>query len=109
LVKVSGEVFYPTIIPIKTRKNAKYYVKQAGGFMSSSRKSKTLIIYPNGKVLPVKSFLWFNFYPKIKSRAEIFVPQKNRDNKNRLGTGELALIVSALGILANVVLTAVKN
>lgn len=109
LVKVSGEVFYPTIIPIRSRKNAKYYVKQAGGFMPSSRKSKTLIIYPNGKVLPVRSFLWFNFYPKITSRAEIFVPQKNKDNKNRLGTGELALIVSALGILANVVLTAVKN
>lgn len=109
LVKVSGEVFYPTIIPIRSRKNAKYYVKQAGGFMSSSRKVKTLIIYPSGKVSPVKSFLFFRFYPKISARAEIFVPQKNRDNRTKLGTGELALIVSALGILANVILTAVKN
>jgi hypothetical protein len=41
-------------------------------------------------------------------RSEIFVPQKAKTNRTRLGTGELALIVSALGILANVIITSTK-
>ena len=109
LVKVSGEVFYPTIISYQKNKSAKYYINQAGGFMGSARKVKTLIIYPNGKVMPVKSFFGIKKYPKLVSRAEIFVPQKNKDNRNKIGMGELALMVSALGIVANVLLTALKN
>lgn len=108
LVKVSGEVFYPTIIPMRAHRSAKYYVKQAGGFMPSSRKSKTLVIYPNGKVRSIKTFFGFKKFPRVSGRAEIFVPQKNMDNKNKMGTGEWALLVSALGILSNVIINALK-
>jgi protein involved in polysaccharide export with SLBB domain len=108
LVKVSGEVFFPTIIPMRESRSARYYIKQAGGFMPSSRKSKTIVIYPNGKVRSVHSFLGFRNFPRVTGRAEIFVPQKNMDNKNKMGTGEWALLVSALGILSNVIINAIK-
>jgi len=109
LVKVTGEVYYPNIISLKNNKSARYYIKQSGGFNSEARKLKTLIVFPNGKVKSVKSFLGLKFYPKIVSRAEIFVPQKNKENRNKIGAGEWALLVSALGIISNVVLTALKN
>jgi len=108
LVKVSGEVYYPTIVTLKAGKNAKYYIDQAGSFMPSARKSGALVIYPDGKAKSVKSFLWFKSYPKVTVRSEIFVPQKNKSNRSKLGVGEMALLVSALGIVANVIITSVK-
>ena len=108
LVKISGEVYYSTIIPYKTNKDAKYYIKLAGSFTPSARKSGTLVIYPDGKAKSVKTFLWAKKYPEVTSRSEIFVPQKNRNNRNKIGAGELALIVSALGIMANVIIAAIK-
>jgi hypothetical protein len=109
LVKVTGEVYYPNLISLRTNKSAKYYIKQSGGYTSEARKLKTLVVFPNGKVKSVKSFIGIKFYPKITSRAEIFIPQKNKENRNKIGVGEWALLVSAMGILSNVILTALKN
>ncbi len=103
LVKISGEVYYPTIIPYKKNKNLKYYIDQAGSFTPYARKSGALVIQPDGKAASVKHFLWFKSYPSVSPRSEIFVPQKLKNNRQRLSVGELALIVSALGILANVI------
>jgi protein involved in polysaccharide export with SLBB domain len=108
LVRISGEVYNPTIIPYKENKNLKYYVQQAGNFTPYARKSGALVVYPDGKAASVKHFLWFKSYPSVTPRSEIFVPQKIKTNRTRLGTGELALIVSALGILANVIITSTK-
>ena len=102
LVKVSGEVYYPTILPYSGKRNAKYYIKQAGNCMPSARKSGVLVIYPNGKAKSVKSFLFFRSYPRVISRSEVFVPQKNKSNKNKIGIGELAVIASALGVVGNI-------
>ena len=109
LVKVTGEVYYPNVVSLRKNKSAKFYIKQSGGYTSEARKMKTLVVFPNGKVKSVKSFLGFKFYPKIVSRAEIFIPQKNKENRNKIGAGEWALLVSAMGILSNVVLTALKK
>lgn len=108
LVKISGEVYYPTIIPYKVNKNLKYYINQAGNFTPYARKTGALVIHPDGKAATVKHFLWFKFYPSVTARSEIFVPQKVKSNRVKLGTGELALIVSALGILANLIVTTSK-
>lgn len=108
LVKISGDVYYPTVTSLKENKSVKYYVQQAGNFMPTARKSGTMVIYPNGKVKSVKTFLFFKSYPNVTSRSEIFVPQKNKSNRAKLGVGELALLVSALGIVANVILSTVK-
>lgn len=108
LVKISGEVYNPTIIPYKENKSLKYYVQQAGSFTQFARKTGALVIHPDGKAASVKHFLWFKFYPSVTPRSEIFVPQKVKSNRPRLGTGELALIVSALGIVANVFINSTK-
>ncbi len=108
LVKISGEVYYPTIIPYKKNKTLKYYIDQAGSFTPFARKNGALVIQPDGKAASVKHFLWFKSYPDVTPRSEIFVPQKDKSNRTRLGAGELALIVSALGIMANVIITSVK-
>jgi protein involved in polysaccharide export with SLBB domain len=102
LVKISGEVYNPTIIPFKSGRNLKYYVQQAGNFTPYARKSGSLVIYPDGKAASVKHFLFFKSYPSVTPRSEIFVPQKVQNNRQKLGIGEMALIVSALGILASV-------
>ena len=57
LVKISGEIYYPTIVPLNKTKSAKYYIKLAGGFMQTARKSGAMVIYPDGKAKSVKSFL----------------------------------------------------
>jgi len=108
LVKISGEVYNPTIIPFKKNKSLKYYVQQAGSFTPYARKTGALVIHADGKAASVKHFLWFKMYPSVTPRSEIFVPQKVKSNRPKLGAGELALIVSALGIVANVILTATK-
>jgi protein involved in polysaccharide export with SLBB domain len=108
LVRISGEVYNPTIIPYKENKNLKYYVQQAGNFTPYARKTGALVIHPDGKAASVKHFLFFKFYPSITPRSEIFVPQKVKSNRVRLGSGELALIVSALGIVANVIINSTK-
>ncbi len=108
LVKISGEVYYPTITPYKPNKNLKYYIQQAGSFTPFARKTGALVIHPDGKAESVKHFLWFKSYPSVSPRSEIFVPQKLKSNRARIGAGEWALIVSALGIVANVFITATK-
>jgi protein involved in polysaccharide export with SLBB domain len=102
LVKVSGEVYFPTIITYAPDKNLKYYVQQAGNFTNYARKSGALVIYPDGKAASVKHFLWFKTYPAVTPRSEIFVPQKEKNNRQRLSIAEFALMVSSLGIIANV-------
>ncbi|MEO8111169.1 MAG: SLBB domain-containing protein, partial [Ginsengibacter sp.] len=108
LVKIAGEVYFPTIVPYKANKNLKYYVQQAGNFTPYARKTGALVIHPDGKAESVKHFLWFKSYPSVTPRSEIFVPQKLKNNRARIGAGELALIVSALGIVANVIISATK-
>jgi protein involved in polysaccharide export with SLBB domain len=103
LVKISGEVYYPTIVPFKANRTLKYYVQQAGNFTSYARKNGSLVIHPDGKAASVKHFLWFRSYPLVTPRSEVFVPQKNKSNRTKISVGELALMVSALGILASVI------
>jgi len=102
LVKVSGEVYFPTIVAYKPNENLKYYVQQAGNFTAYARKSGALVIYPDGKAASVKHFLWIKTYPSVTPRSEIYVPQKEKNNRQRLSVAELALLVSSLGIMINV-------
>lgn len=108
LVKVSGEVYYPTIIPFKEGENLKYYIQKSGSYTELARKNGTLVIYPDGKAKKVKHFLFFRSYPEVVSRSEIFVPQKNDKNKSRVTLGEWSVILSSLAIVANVIIN-LKN
>jgi protein involved in polysaccharide export with SLBB domain len=103
LVKISGEVYNPTIIPYKEYKSLKYYVQQAGSFTPFARKTGALVIHPDGKAASVKHFLWFKFYPSVTPRSEIFVPQKVKTNKSKISIGELSVALSSIALLANVI------
>lgn len=109
LVKVSGEVYFPTVVPFKPNRTLRYYVQQAGNFMPQARKAGAMVIHPDGKVESVKSFLWFKTYPYVTPRSEIYVPQKQKSNRTRIGAGEWALIVSALGIVANIFIQTMRK
>jgi protein involved in polysaccharide export with SLBB domain len=108
LVKISGEVYNPTIIPFKENKSLKYYVEQAGNFTPFARKSGSLVIYPDGKAASVKHFLWFKSYPSVTPRSEIFIPQKAKNNRTKISIGEWSVVLSSLALLSNVILNLSK-
>ncbi len=108
LVKISGKVYYPTKIPFKPGVGLNYYIGMAGNFMDNARKSKAVVIYPDGRLKSVSRFLFIKRNPSVVAGSEIYVPEKSRVNKNKPSIGELALVISALGIIANVIIYAGK-
>ena len=104
LVKVNGEVYFPTIIPFKQGASLKYYIQKSGSYTELARTSGTLVIYPDGKAKKVKRFLFFTSYPEVVSRSEIFVPQKSDRNKSKITIGEWSVVISSLAIIANVII-----
>lgn len=71
-VKVSGDVMFPNTIFYEKGQNAKFYVKQAGGFGHRAKKSKMFIVYQNGTVGIAKK----GAMPE--PGCEIVVPSKKR-------------------------------
>jgi hypothetical protein len=59
------------------------------------------VIYPDGSAMGIKKFLIFKKYPKITPDSEVFVPIKDKTNKNKIGIAEMTLIISALGVITN--------
>jgi protein involved in polysaccharide export with SLBB domain len=108
LVKVSGEVYYPTMVPFKEGASLSYYLGMAGNFTDNARQHKTVVIYPDGKVKSITKVLFFRHYPNVVAGAEIYTPQRLANNKNKISIGEMALIVSALAVIANVIIYAGK-
>lgn len=108
LIKVSGEVYYPTVIPFEGGKSMKYYISRSGSFTDNARKRGAMVIYPDGRAKSISKFLFFNNYPSIMPRSEIFVPQKSRSNRSRLSTGEWVAISSIFATLGTLIITAFK-
>ena len=71
-VKVSGDVMFPNTVFYEKGQNAKFYVKQAGGFGHRAKKSKMFIVYQNGTVGIAKK----GAMPE--PGCEIVVPSKKR-------------------------------
>jgi protein involved in polysaccharide export with SLBB domain len=76
VVKVNGEVLYPSAVVYSPGKSFKDYVLNAGGFSPLALKSGAYVVYPNGTVNGTQKFLFFNIHPKVKPGSEIFVPRK---------------------------------
>jgi len=102
-VKISGSVLFPTQIPYDKHYSFKDYLSSAGGVSDAGRKGKIYILYANGKAKTTKTFLFVKNYPSVKPGSEIIVPAKE-EKKNRLTTGEIIGISSALASLAGVVI-----
>ncbi len=108
LVRVSGEVYYPTLLPYEKGTNIKYYIKRTGDYTKAARQNQTFVIYPDGKAEGVKKFLFFKSYPKVTPRSEIFVPSKGEKSKQGLSTGEWVALSSVLATLTTLVVSVIN-
>ncbi|MEP6682006.1 MAG: SLBB domain-containing protein [Parafilimonas sp.] len=106
-VKISGSVLFPTQIPYNEKYNVRDYISSAGGIAENGKKSKTYVVYANGKAATTRGFLFFKNSPEIKPGAEIIVPEK--EPKQRLSPTEFIGIASALASMAGVVIAILRN
>ncbi|MGI4729357.1 MAG: SLBB domain-containing protein [Janthinobacterium lividum] len=86
IVRVNGEVLYPSAIVYDKSKSFKGYVLNAGGFSPTAFKRGSYVIYPNGTVKGTKKLFFFNNHPKVKPGSEIFVPVKPKSLGNTIAT-----------------------
>ena len=95
-VKINGEVLYPNTVSYVKDQNAKFYIKQAGGYSNRAKRSKAYIIYANGKVHPT-------FGGKVQPGCEIVVPSK--PEKQPTSAAQWVSIASASASVASVAAT----
>lgn len=102
VVRVSGDVMFPNTLFYEKGKNWKYYVNEAGGFGHRAKKSKSFIVYQNGKASLCKKGA------QPEPGCEIVVASKKRKRPwsvetvaNALqGLTSLATMVMAIGYLS---------
>ena len=70
-VKISGDVLYPNTVIYVPGQGVRYYINNAGGYGVGAKKSKTYIVYMNGKVMPANAG-----NATIEPGCEIVVPQR---------------------------------
>ncbi len=76
-VTVAGDVGIPSTVPYKKGAGLSYYLKQAGGYTSTSARGKEIVLLPNGaKWYP--SGWFFIPDPSILAGSIIYVPSQYR-------------------------------
>jgi len=100
LVRVNGEVLYPSAIVFANDKNFKDYIINAGGYGPRALRGGAYVVYPNGSVVGTRKFLFFNNHPKIKPGSEIYVPKK----PERKVTGLQDILAFTTGLVSLLVL-----
>jgi protein involved in polysaccharide export with SLBB domain len=101
-VRISGEVLMTTQVTYQKTSSFNDYISSAGGYSMNAKKSKSYIVYSNGRAASIKRFLFFKSYPKVLPGSEIIIPKK--PEKKPLSSGEIIGIASALASLAGVVI-----
>jgi protein involved in polysaccharide export with SLBB domain len=76
IVRVNGEVLYPSAVVYNSSKTFADYVYNAGGYSPSALKKGAYIVYPNGTVRATRKFLFWNSHPEVRPGSEIYVPKK---------------------------------
>ena len=54
-VRVSGEVFSPAPLQFRRGKDARDYIREAGGTTYNADKERVFVIFPDGRAQPLKS------------------------------------------------------
>lgn len=102
-ISINGEVLFPNTVNYKKGKKARYYINQAGGYTSSAKKSKTIIIYMNGMVAKANSS------NKPKPGCQIVVPTKHRGKGLNLSEIlAIATTTASLGTMAATIINLTK-
>lgn len=106
IVRVNGEVLYPSAVVYTGGKTFKGYVLNAGGFSPHALRRGAYIVYANGTVKGTrKAFFFFNNHPEVKPGSEIYVPRKPPPPANSiqeivgLSTGLVSLLAIIIGIV----------
>lgn len=110
IVKIDGEVLFPSAVVYSKGKTFADYVDNAGGFSPGALKRRAYVVYPNGTVQGTRKFLFFNSYPDVKAGSEIVVPKKPA--RRGLSTAEsIGLLgsLASLGAIVIAVLNLTKN
>ena len=92
-VKINGAVMYANTVAYEKGKSVSYYIDQAGGFASDAVKSKSYIIYMNGKVAKV------GHGAKVKPGCEIVVPAKLKRKMSMAETMSLGTSMSSIAAM----------
>jgi protein involved in polysaccharide export with SLBB domain len=106
IVRVNGEVLYPSAVVFDKNKSFKDYVYNAGGFAPTALKRGAYVVYPNGTVRGTRKFLFFNSHPPIKAGSEIYVPKKPQPKTSAIG--EILALTTGLASLTAIILGIIK-
>lgn len=101
IVRVNGEVLYPSAVVFEKGKTFASYVSNAGGYSPKALKSRAYVVYPNGTVRATHKFLFFNSHPSVKAGSEIYVPLK--PEKKGLGATEIVGLTTGIASLAAII------
>ena len=96
VVEIQGEVYNPGFVHFKKGRSVMSYVNSAGGVTNNGSRYKMSIMYPNGKVKPVKLFS-----PAVKDGCIIFVHQKREREPFNLGR----FLNTTVALISSVALT----
>ncbi len=102
VVKVNGEVMFPTEVVYKEGASIEYYIDKAGGFTENARKRNVYVLNANSSGSKTKKFLFFRKFPSVQAGSEILVPRVPEKGKNGLSTAEWLAVASGLASLAGV-------
>ncbi|AYL95131.1 SLBB domain-containing protein [Mucilaginibacter celer] len=102
IVRVNGEVLFPSAVVYDKHKDFKGYVLNAGGYSPTALKRGAYVVYPNGTVKGTSKFLFFNSHPEVKPGSEIYIPKK--PVHRGLSAGEVIGLSSGLASIAAVIL-----
>lgn len=108
-VRISGEVLFPTQVVYEEGMEMEDYLNRAGGLTELAEKKKIYVLYPNGNASKTTGGLFGRRYPVITPGAEIIIPKKPDNKRQRLSTAEVIGITSAVTSLAGVLVVLITN
>lgn len=108
-VRISGEVLFPTQVVYEENMTLSDYLSRAGGTTDLANTKRIYVLYPNGNAGKTVSYLLSRKYPKIIPGAEIIVPKKPENKRQKLSTAELIGITTALTSMAGVLVALIKK
>jgi protein involved in polysaccharide export with SLBB domain len=106
-VEVKGFVNTPQLLSFNSTR-FKYYISAAGGVNEKGSLKRSYIQYPNGINRPVKRFLFFRNYPKVKEGSRIIVPEKSDADRSKVSLAEMATITTSLTALLGLIIALKK-
>lgn len=98
-VEIIGAVYNPQLIRFESS-SFKSYISAAGGLKNRGSLSKAYIQYSNGINRKPSRFLFFKFYPTVKSGSKIIVPEVPEKQKG-LTIAEITAITSIISGLVS--------